>query len=84
MGNPGEVSIVIPSGRAADVLYEAMRSKRVFKKARIEVVQDTHVLPIDLENVQVTGIGSAPLTMIADRSVPVPAPFTLAFGVKPK
>ena len=83
MGNPGEVSIVILSGQAAETLYAALRSKRVFKKARIEVVQDRHVLPIDLENVQVTAIGHVPRTMIAEQKGPIPAPFTLAFGVKP-
>jgi hypothetical protein len=79
-----ELSIVILDGEAARKLYEAIPSKRVFRRAQIHVVEESHVIPMEFDNLQVTAIGSAPLAMIADPRVRPPVPFTLAFGVRPR
>ena len=56
-----ELSIVILDGEAAKKLYEAVTSKRMFRRAQIHVVEESHVIPIEVEDLQVKSIGSGPL-----------------------
>jgi hypothetical protein len=80
----GKLSIRILEGDAAKELAKAIESKRVFKKAQIHLVEETHVIPMEFDSLQVESVGSGPLAfVITDPKLPMPktVPFILAFGV---